>query len=553
LGVPVLIVALGLASPTLAATPASADTVVDECTIVSNPTAANFTNCPGVDLTGSDLSGIDLSFADLSGARFANCNFFTVTCNSADLEGAKLTNANLANAVFFASTSQPPPFSGSASGAASLDDADLSGADVSGANLEDGLLEGANLTGVDATGANLGGADMVDANLTDANLTGAITSPATLAGVTLTGAIITGTGLLPPTNQTWFATSNAGAVVTWQPLLGVPGASPGRCTPGSGSILPVGTTTVTCQVFDDQGNAATGTFEVTVMATHVVLPGFVSTQSGVINLDAAAFDAAGITKVVFELTGVSYTNQVIATGTLTAYGWAATWNTTTVPDGGYNLVSVATDANNVTSSSLPELFAVSNGLPATSVLVPSKGANVSGRASVLDASASPYVSTVTYRLIAQSYPGQLIATGTLTAYGWAATWNTTTVPNGTYSVIADASYPNGQNDFSLPVSITVKNPLPTTSILIPSKATTLSGSTYLDAAASNATSVGFLLFGGSYGFAAPVICTATATQNGWLCAWNSATVPNGSYVLVSYASNSAGSVASSGVSVTIKN
>jgi hypothetical protein len=203
---------------------------------------------------------------------------------------------------------------------------------------------------------------------------------------------------------------------------------------------------VTCQVFDDQGNAATGTFEVTVMATHVVLPGFVSTQSGVINLDAAAFDAAGITKVVFELTGVSYTNQVIATGTLTAYGWAATWNTTTVPDGGYNLVSVATDAITVTSYSLPEPFAVSNGLPATSVLVPSKGASVSGRASGLDASASPYVSTVTYRLITQSYPGQVIASGTLTAYGWLATWDTTAVPNGTYSLITDATYLNGQNN-----------------------------------------------------------------------------------------------------------
>ena len=50
-----------------APSPASADTVIDGCTIVSNPTATNFTNCPGVDLTGSDLSGVDLSYADLAG------------------------------------------------------------------------------------------------------------------------------------------------------------------------------------------------------------------------------------------------------------------------------------------------------------------------------------------------------------------------------------------------------------------------------------------------------------------------------------------------------
>ena len=71
-------VALGFVAPVMtmsAPSPASADTVIDGCTIVSNPTAANFTNCPGVDLTGSDLSGVDLSYADLAGTRFADCNF----------------------------------------------------------------------------------------------------------------------------------------------------------------------------------------------------------------------------------------------------------------------------------------------------------------------------------------------------------------------------------------------------------------------------------------------------------------------------------------------
>ena len=77
--------------------------------------------------------------------------------------------------------------------------------------------------------------------------------------------------------------------------------------------------------------------------------------------------------------------------------------------------------------------------------------------------------------------------------------------------------------------------------------------TYLDASASNATSVEFLLFGGTYGYAAPVICTATPTLYGWLCAWNTTTVPNGSYVLVSEASNSTGSTFSSGVSITVNN
>ena len=93
---------------------------------------------------------------------------------------------------------------------------------------------------------------------------------------------------------------------------------------------------------------------------------------------------------------------------------------------------------------------------------------------------------MTFWLLTQSYPGQAIASGTLTAYGWLATWDTTTVPNGIYSLYADVAYASGQNGLSNPVSITVNNPLPTASILSPSKTTTLAGSTTLDAAASNA-------------------------------------------------------------------
>jgi hypothetical protein len=90
-------------------------------------------------------------------------------------------------------------------------------------------------------------------------------------------------------------------------------------------------------------------------------------------------------------------------------------------------------------------------------------------------------------------------------------------------------------------------------VLLPSKGATLSGSTTLDASASNATSVEFRLFGGSYGYNAPVLCTATLTYYGWVCSWNTTTVPNGSYVLLSEASGSGGSAFSPGVSITVAN
>jgi hypothetical protein len=122
---------------------------------------------------------------------------------------------------------------------------------------------------------------------------------------------------------------------------------------------------------------------------------------------------------------------------------------------------------------------------------------------------------------------------------------------GTYPLVITASNgasPNAAQNFTL----TVVNP-PTTSILIPSNGATLSAATYLDASASNASSVTFRLFGGAFGYNAPVICRATPTIYGWLCGWNTARVPDGSYVLVSEAFNSAGSAFSSGVSITVDN
>jgi hypothetical protein len=187
--------------------------------------------------------------------------------------------------------------------------------------------------------------------------------------------------------------------------------------------------------------------------------------------------------------------------------------------------------------------------PSTSVLLPSNGATLSG-STYLDASASNATS-VEFRLFGgiYGYAAPVICTATPTYYGWLCSWNTTAVPNGSYYLLSEA-FGAGGSTFSSGVNITVSN-APTTSVLLPSNGATLSGSTTLDASASNATSVEFRLLGGIYGYAAPVVCTATLTDYGWLCSWSTSTVPNGSYVLVSEAFNSTGSAFSSGVSVTV--
>jgi hypothetical protein len=75
----------------------------------------------------------------------------------------------------------------------------------------------------------------------------------------------------------------------------------------------------------------------------------------------------------------------------------------------------------------------------------------------------------------------------------------------------------------------------------------------LDATASNATSVQFLLFGGTYGLTGHLVGTATPTIYGWIYVWNTTTVPNAAYVLLSDASGPGGNTVSSGVSITVNN
>ena len=152
------------------------------------------------------------------------------------------------------------------------------------------------------------------------------------------------------------------------------------------------------------------------------------------------------------------------------------------------------------------------------------------------------------------YSAPVLCTATATEYGWLCSWNTTTVPNGNYVLVSEASG-SGGSTYSSGVSVTVNNaPPPTTSVLVPSTGATLSGTAAtLDASATNATSVEFSLLGGTYGYKAHTLCTATLTYYGWVCSWNSTTVPNGSYALVSEASGAGGTAYSSGVSVTVKN
>ena len=279
--------------------------------------------------------------------------------------------------------------------------------------------------------------------------------------------------------------------------------------------------------------------------TSVLIPSNGATVTGNTTLDASASNANSVEFLLFG-GSFGFSGKVLCTATLTLYGWVCNWNTTTVPNGSYALVS---DATNASGSSFGGVsIVVDNAPPTTSVLIPSNRATVTG-STTLDASASN-ANSVEFLLFGGSFgfSGKVLCTATLTLYGWVCNWNTTTVPNGSYTLVSDATNASGSSFGG--VSIVVDNVPPTTSVLIPSNRATVTGSTTLDASASNANSVEFLLFGGSFGFSGKVLCTATLTLYGWVCNWNTTTVPTGSYTLVSDATNASGS-SFGGVSITV--
>jgi hypothetical protein len=223
--------------------------------------------------------------------------------------------------------------------------------------------------------------------------------------------------------------------------------------------------------------------------------------------------------VSFEVSGDGLTNQVVGTGTPTLYGYLTKWNTTRVPNGTYTLQNVATDVDGVSTTSAPTTITVNNQPPAIAVLIPSGGATVSGTKALLDASASSAagIASVTYEVSGNGLTDQVVATGTPTLYGYLAQWNTTTVPNGTYSLQSVATDTVAETTTSAPVSVTVNNSPPSTTVVLPANGAieTSDNALVMDAVASpGVTKVVFNLTFQGLGVISSV--TATPTLYGWI-------------------------------------
>jgi hypothetical protein len=118
-----------------------------------------------------------------------------------------------------------------------------------------------------------------------------------------------------PTSIIVDATGPGGAVVVFAATATDPddGALPPTCAPASGSVFPIGATTVACRSSDTHGNLGTATFVVTVLTPVQSLA----------NLIGAAI-AAGMQQFVSVLQNatlsINRNNVSAACGQLTAFG-----------------------------------------------------------------------------------------------------------------------------------------------------------------------------------------------------------------------------------------
>jgi hypothetical protein len=161
------------------------------------------------------------------------------------------------------------------------------------------------------------------------------------------------------------------------------------------------------------------------------------------------------------LTGGTYNKTMIGTATATIYGYVYSWSTTGVPNGTYTVQSLATDSASNTAYSAGITVTVSNTPPTTAVIGPSNGATVSGSASTLDATASAAtgatITKVQYVLTGGTYNKTVIGTATSTVYGFAYSWNTTGVINGTYTLQSLATDSLGNTAYSAGITVKVSN------------------------------------------------------------------------------------------------
>jgi YVTN family beta-propeller protein len=226
------------------------------------------------------------------------------------------------------------------------------------------------------------------------------------------------------------------------------------------TLVSNGTHTLTAVARDAAGNATTSSArtvtvanpDITAPSVSLAAPNGGAPVSGTVSLNAAASDNVGVANVKFYVD-----NTVLVTDSTSPY--SASWNTTAVVSGAHTVKAVASDAAGNTATSTVNVT-VDNTKPTVTLAAPNNGAPVSG--------------TVTLSATASDNAGvagvQFMVDGTAlgaedSGSPYSASWNTTTVTNGTHTLAAVARDTAGNTTTST-VTVTVTNQAPTTNYVV---------------------------------------------------------------------------------------
>lgn len=289
----------------------------------------------------------------------------------------------------------------------------------------------------------------------------------------------------------------------------------------------------------------TGTTDTTKPTVSITAPAASATVSGTVNVTASASDNVGVSKVEFYVDGA-------LKGTDTTATYLLSWNTTFLTNGSHTLAAKAYDAAGNVGQSSSITVNVNNPVadttqPAVAISSPASGATVQGTVAV-SATASDNVGVSKVEFYRNNV---LFAASNSAPYSFS--WNTTTVSNGSYTLMAKAYDAAGNVGQSGNVTVTVSNPVPdttapTVSITSPANGSTVSGTVSITAGASDNVGVS------KVEFYVNGVLKSTDTASPYSYSWNTTSVANASYTLIAKAYDAAGNTRQSGnVTVTVNN
>lgn len=378
-----------------------------------------------------------------------------------------------------------------------------------------------------------------------------ITSPAS-------GATVSGTVTVDATASDNIGVSSVQFKVG-STVIGTDTSFPYSTSLNTGAFVD-GSLTITAVVSDAAGNITSATRS--VMVSNVIVPppdvsaptvsfsapASGATVSGSMTVSATASDNVGVTSVQFKIG-----STVIGTDTSSPY--SATLDSVAYANGSQTLTVVATDAagnagtatRSITISNVAA--PVDDEHPEGTFTSPAANATVNGTITIsMTATDATGVASIQFKV------GSTVI-GTDTTSPYSATFDTTTVTNGVYVITATATDTLG-NFAYFTRSITVANnappppadvTAPTVSITSPLNGATVSGSTSLQATASDAvgvTSVVFRVNGSTI---------ATDTSSPYSATLDTTSYSNGSYTLTAVATDAVGNQGTATASITISN